>query len=174
MVLRMVQPRKDSRTGVYEYRKRVPRDLKTLVGKSEIVRSLGTKDIADAKVRFAKVAAEIEERFANLRAGLTSLTEHQASAMAGEIYRQKVATNFQNPSKLSDSFFARAGDAVEFEDHPDRATSKAIWMPGREALAKKFLLRRNDHEIYAYSCSSSLSLSMSYFSSSITASSGCI
>ncbi|MQB34746.1 site-specific integrase [Rhizobium rhizogenes] len=146
----MAQPSKDSRTGVYEYRKRVPEDLRSFVGKKEIIKSLGTKDIGEAKVRFTKVAAEIEERFANLRAGLRSLTEHEAATMAGEIYRAKVAANFQNPSKLSDSFFARAGDAFEFQDHPDRAITKAFITPGKEGLAEQMLLRRNDHEISAY------------------------
>lgn len=150
MVLRMAQPRKDSRTGVYEYRKRVPEDLRPFVGKREIVKSLGTKDIGEAKVRFTKVAAEIEERFANLRAGLTHLTEHDAAIMAGEIYRKKIAANFENPSKLSDSSWARNVDAFEFKDHPDNPTTKLIVMPGREALADLIIAKRNDPEINSY------------------------
>ena len=150
MVLRMSQPSKDSRTGIYEYRKRVPKDLRPFVGKTEVIRSLSTKDVGEAKVRFAKVAAEIEERFANLRAGLTSLTEFEASTMAGDIYRNKVAANFQNPSKLSDSMFVQGLDALEFKNHPDNSKTKAIIMPGQEALAKLVTAKRNDKEINAY------------------------
>jgi len=150
MVLRMAQPRKDSRTGIFEYRKRVPNDLKPFVGKGEIVKSLETKDIGEAKVRFSKVAAEIEERFANLRAGLTHLTEHDAAIMAGEIYRNKIAANFENPSKLADTSFAKTVDAVEFKDHPDHTKTKMIVMPGREALAELIIAKRNDPEINSY------------------------
>lgn len=150
MVLRMAQPSKDSRTGVYEYRKRVPRDLKPFVGKSEIIKSLGTKDANEAKVRFAKVALEVEERFAKLRSGMTSLTERDASTLAGEIYRQKVAANLHNPGKLSTHTFTRMADAIEFDDHPERAKTKIAVVPGMEQLAKRILARRNDEEINAY------------------------
>ncbi len=150
MVLRMSQPSKDSRTGVYEYRKRVPKDLLSFVGKKEIIKSLGTKDIGEARVRFSKVAAEIEERFANLRIGLKSLTEREASTMAGEIYRCKVASNIENPTKLADSSWQHNVDAIEFEHHPDRATIKYAFAPGQEQLARTLMARRNDREINAY------------------------
>lgn len=35
---------KDSRSGNYHYRRRVPKDLKPVLGKTEISRSLRTKD----------------------------------------------------------------------------------------------------------------------------------
>jgi hypothetical protein len=54
------------RTGVYLFRRRVPRRLQAVVGKIEEVRSLGTKDLTVARARFAAAAAEVEERWKNL------------------------------------------------------------------------------------------------------------
>jgi hypothetical protein len=47
----------------------VPEDLRELVGKREEKRSLQTRDPAEAKRRHAEALAEIEQRWANLRAG---------------------------------------------------------------------------------------------------------
>ncbi len=66
------------------------------------MKSLGTKDVSEARLLFARVAAEIEERFATLRAGITTLSERDASVMAGKIYRQKVTGNINDLGNLSE------------------------------------------------------------------------
>lgn len=63
-------------------RKAVPEDLRKLVGKREEKVSLQTRDPAEAKVRHAKALAELEARWANLRAGPVPLTEREAHRFA--------------------------------------------------------------------------------------------
>jgi hypothetical protein len=64
MTLRMAQPWPHPKTGVFWFRRAVPKDLRTPVGKREELVSLATKDPAEARVRYAKVSAEVEARWA--------------------------------------------------------------------------------------------------------------
>ena len=57
------------KTGIYWLRRGVPEDLRTLVGKREEKRSLGTRDPAEAKKRNLEALTELEQRWANLRTG---------------------------------------------------------------------------------------------------------
>ncbi|WP_197078329.1 site-specific integrase [Hoeflea sp. IMCC20628] len=146
----MSQPSKDNRTGMYKFRKRVPQDLQPILKQKEIVKSLGTKDVSEARLLFARVAAEIEERFATLRAGITTLSEREASSMAGEIYRLKVAVNIDDPGKLSEPEVYRMLDAIEFKDHPDHSKTKLTYISKRTDITDRIVARRNDREIKAY------------------------
>ncbi len=65
MALPMSRPTKHRRTGVYQFRMRVPADLVAQVGREEVTRSLSTKDPVQAKRRFAEVRAEFEALWAN-------------------------------------------------------------------------------------------------------------
>jgi len=150
MVLRMSQPSKDKRTGIYEFRKRVPEDLQPILKKKEIVKSLGTKDATEARLLFARVAVEIEERFAALRRDITTLNEREASVMAGEIYRQKVAVNVDDPGKLHVPLVYDLLDAIEFKDHPDHGKAKLIHISKRTDITERIIACRNDREINAY------------------------
>ena len=102
MVLRMTRPHKRLDSSFLSYRKRVPDDLRAIVGKREIKISLRTRDPAEAKIAHAKVAAEIEARWAQLRRGVISVSQKQAVAMAGEIYRELVAAHEENPGEPGD------------------------------------------------------------------------
>lgn len=62
-----------SRHGVYQLRKVVPDDLREVVGRREIIRSLGTKDPVQAK-KARVVGAEVE---AELAAARLKLQEEQ-------------------------------------------------------------------------------------------------
>ena len=68
MALAMARPWKHPKTGIYWLRKRVPEDLRPILGKREEKRSLGTRDAAEAKRLHAQALAELEQRWANLRA----------------------------------------------------------------------------------------------------------
>lgn len=92
----MARPQKHRKTGVYQFRKRVPDRLRALVRKGEEVRSLGTKDPDEARARWIKVAAEVEARWANLGT-IKSLTHRETHALAGEIYRDLVASHDDEP-----------------------------------------------------------------------------
>ena len=63
MALTMARPVKHPRTGVYQFRKAVPLKLRELVGKTEVTRTLQTKDPEEARIRHRKVAAEVQEEW---------------------------------------------------------------------------------------------------------------
>ena len=68
MTLIMPTPGKDKNSGIYYIRVRVPADLKGIVDRAEVSKSLRTRDPAEAKERFAAEYAKIQKRWAALRA----------------------------------------------------------------------------------------------------------
>jgi hypothetical protein len=99
MTLSMARPWKHPNSGVYWLRKRVPDDLRALVGKREEKRSLGTRNPEEAKRRHAQLLIELDARWSNLRAGPRKLTEREASAISAKIYDQQIARYAENPSE---------------------------------------------------------------------------
>ncbi|GJE27509.1 site-specific integrase [Methylobacterium organophilum] len=87
----MSRPWPHPKTGVFWFRRRVPKDLLALVGRREEKASLGTKDVGEAKRRFAVHAAKVEARWANLRAGVRRLNLLEVNAIAGEVYDDLIA-----------------------------------------------------------------------------------
>lgn len=77
MALSMSRPWKHPDSGYYWFRRRVPEDLRALVGKREERLSLGTRGPVEAKRLHALKLAEIEERWSNLRQ-----SRHELSADA--------------------------------------------------------------------------------------------
>jgi hypothetical protein len=69
MPLAMTRPWMHPKTGIYQLRKAVPKELPGLVGKREEKLSRDTRDPVLAKQRFAKALADLEVRWANLHAG---------------------------------------------------------------------------------------------------------
>jgi hypothetical protein len=65
----MAAPWRHPKTGVFYFRRAVPERLRAGLGKREIKVSLGTKDLAEAKRRFAAEAARCEALFAKAAAG---------------------------------------------------------------------------------------------------------
>ena len=94
----MSQPWPHPKTGVFWFRRAVPKDLFTLVGKHEELASLRTKDPAEARVRYAKLSAEVEARWANLRTGTRTLTEREAHALAGPAHDEWISRHHDDPS----------------------------------------------------------------------------
>jgi hypothetical protein len=62
MALAMARPWKHPKTGIYWLRKRVPDDLRPILGKREEKASLGTRDAAEAKRLHAQALSELEQR----------------------------------------------------------------------------------------------------------------
>lgn len=95
MVLRMANPWKHPKTGVYYHRKRVPKDLAEAIGSKMVKSSLGTKDPAEARALFRERDLKVEARWAALRDGIRNgpiyLDDAQVEAIAGEIYAQYLA-----------------------------------------------------------------------------------
>jgi integrase len=99
MPLAMARPWKHPNSGIYWLRKGVPKDLRVVVGKREEKRSLGTRDPDEARRRHAEALAELEKRWANLRAGQRSLTERAAHELATPAYDRWLEIHRDNPSE---------------------------------------------------------------------------
>ena len=76
MVLAMARSWRHLKTGMYEFRRRVPKELRFLVGRNEERKTLGTKESALARTRYLEKAAEVEARWARLRSGAAALESH--------------------------------------------------------------------------------------------------
>jgi hypothetical protein len=57
------------RTGIYSVRRVVPVELRPIVGKTAIKRTLGTRDLAEAKVKAKPIGIEIDQMLARAREG---------------------------------------------------------------------------------------------------------
>lgn len=62
MALAMARPWKHPKTGIYWLGKRVPDELRALLGKTEEKQSLGTRDPAEAKIKQLEALAAVEAR----------------------------------------------------------------------------------------------------------------
>lgn len=132
----MSRPVRHPTTGIYWYRKRVPDNLRSLVGKGEEKLSLRTRDPAEAKIAHARAAAEIEERWHRLTSGAQSISHKQAEAIAGEIYHAMVKEHGDNPDKVDGGVTAFLLDKA-FVDG-----SAKIALAGKDKAKSKALLEK--------------------------------
>ncbi len=150
MVLKMSRPIKHPKTGIYQFRKRVPEKLIPLIGKTELKISLGTRDPQEAKIAHAQALAKVEARWRQLSVGEISLSQKQAVAMAGEIYRAVVAEEEDNPGDPGQRERALILDRLHLR--PEKI--KAIRVTKDDARFQEFIARtktyRNDRAIEAY------------------------
>ncbi|MFD2649259.1 DUF6538 domain-containing protein [Devosia albogilva] len=102
MVLMMSRPWKHPKTGVYWLRRRVPADLQALVGRTEEKHTLGTKDPAEAKKRFAVALADLEVRWSNLRSASRTISEREGNELAQPFYESYLAAFRNNPSSQTE------------------------------------------------------------------------
>ncbi len=123
MPLAMSRPWKHPKSGIYQLRKAVPEDLRKVVGKREEKLSLDTRDPAEAKLRFAKALAELEARWANLRAGPKPLTELEAHQLAIVAHDRWLEQYRDNPSQQT-SWDIKVGDRL-FGPPPTREEREA-------------------------------------------------
>jgi len=121
MVLRMASPIKHPKTGVYQFRRRVPADLVDVIGKKEIKRSLGTKDSSEAKRRFSDMWQQYEVEWTLTRRKPEPIPSKTIMALAGEAYRQLVEAVDEEPGEASiwDTVLARNEQQIE-EGHAER------------------------------------------------------
>lgn len=112
MSLAMSRPWKHPVSGFYYYRRRVPDDLRKLVGRSEEKFSLQTKDPREAKQRHAQRHAEVTTRWENLRRGKKTFSERQAHELASVLGARFLERFHETPSehgwptKLADRMWA--------------------------------------------------------------------
>lgn len=129
MVLRMNHPWPHPDSGIYYFRKRVPKPIQHLVGRDMEKISLRTRDPEVARIEFARVSLEVQRRWRELSAGHRSLSEKQAAGIAGEIYHAMVEEHEENPSRMPgrtlgmmlDQSILRRGSVrmIPFGNNPD-------------------------------------------------------
>jgi hypothetical protein len=73
----MPRPFKKPETGVYYLRRIVPEDIRAIIGKTEVRRSLKTKDPRTAARRFKEAAREVDKEWEELR------RDPESTALAG-------------------------------------------------------------------------------------------
>jgi integrase len=149
MVLSMSRPFRHPVTGIYWFRKRVPEALRATVGKLEEKCSLKTRDPMEAKVAHARVAAEVEERWQRLRAGPQSLSQRQAEAVAGEIYRSMLAEHGDDPDKVTGGVTALLIDKA-FVNGSAKIVSAGADVEKSAAMIEKMRTSRNAKRIDAW------------------------
>ncbi|MCK0149390.1 site-specific integrase [Marivita sp. S6314] len=88
----MPHPVKDPKSGIYYIRVRVPADLKASFGRTEVSKSLRTREPSEAKERFAVEYAAIQRRWTALRATPAPLPLKQIVSLAGRVYHRLMAT----------------------------------------------------------------------------------
>lgn len=76
----IAQPFRHPDSGIYYLRRRVPDDLRPIIGKTEIRRSLNTRNHQQAKAAFALAYAESERTFSEARNGLYNASEQRESS----------------------------------------------------------------------------------------------
>jgi integrase len=136
----MDRPWKHPDTGVYYFRKWIPLALRPLLGKTVEKRSLGTKDPQVAKGLHRQVAALVEAEWRHARKAAAaetvpataSLTHKQIQALAGEVYRRRVAAHEDEPGTIERwaleadwDRFARSNRTQPI----DAALARARWRP---------------------------------------------
>lgn len=87
MVRSIARRFKHPKTGVYWFRKAVPKELQAALGKREHLRSLRTKDPTEARTLHAKVPAEVEKHWKALRPAGDLSGEHLVDVHAGHLHR---------------------------------------------------------------------------------------
>jgi hypothetical protein len=85
MALPMSRPVKHPKTGIFMLRRRVPDDLRAILGKREEKISLGTRDPDEAKRLHASALSELEDRWARLRVPERSLSHEEVRELTSEL-----------------------------------------------------------------------------------------
>ncbi|MGU3363084.1 DUF6538 domain-containing protein [Methylobacterium sp. M6A4_1b] len=91
------------RMRIYYLRRRVPDELKALVGSGKTRRSLGTRDHKEGKRLFPAALAALEEHRANLRDGPRGLSERECIEVAVCVTEGFVAHHREASSRQTQS-----------------------------------------------------------------------
>lgn len=94
----MSRPWRHPKTGIYWFRKAVPADLRSILGKREVKVSLRTHNPNIAQQEHIKIAAEVAEQWSSLR-GQAQLDHIDYVALAGEFFHETVAAQERNPER---------------------------------------------------------------------------
>ncbi|NBA95002.1 site-specific integrase [Pseudomonas sp. R5(2019)] len=98
----IAQPFRHPESGIYYLRRRVPDDLRPIIGKTEIRRSLNTRNHQQAKAAFAIAYAESERLFSDARNGLC-IGPHQPDTIGEPLPTLSPPTPSKASIKLSEA-----------------------------------------------------------------------
>lgn len=102
MLIRMKYLTKDRKTGNYTYRRAVPPELQKAVGKREINRSFGTKDLAQAQRRHHAVHEEVEAMLRTARSSASPVVDQLRYAEALRKLGYRVELPMDDPAVTQD------------------------------------------------------------------------
>lgn len=105
MALPMTRPTKHPKTGFYRIRMRVPLDLREVMGKSERIVSLGTKDPKEAEAQAPSAIAKARAEFNAARAASgppRRMAHIEVMALCGDWYRDFLALWEEDPGDRAD------------------------------------------------------------------------
>ena len=150
----MSRPFKHPDTHVYYFRKAVPADLRPILGKVEVKRSLGTKSAAEARLKFAEVEAEVAAEWKRLRAEPSGLSKRDALALAGRWYVWFVGQHEDEPG--DGDGWALLGEQLDDFDQQasglldERTVEGAYYVrsPATEARIRAFLTEHGRIEAF--------------------------
>ncbi len=110
-------------SGIYELRRRVPRELQAIIGKKEFRVSLRTADGGEAKLKRLEVERDIERAFKNAAAQVT-LTHKDIVSLSAHWLRQQLAQREHNPP--DDAGIDVMIDSHAAADEADRAADYMV------------------------------------------------
>ncbi|WP_305332129.1 DUF6538 domain-containing protein [Hoeflea sp.] len=147
----MSRPTQQKNSGIYQLRMRVPQHLIPLVGKEFVKISLKTRDPQEAIILHARLLADIETRWRQLSVGVISLSQKQAVAMSGEIYRSMIVKHQDDPGDPAYLQGSLMKDHLHLR--PEKGV-KIVQITKNTALFERTLetlkFRRNDKAINEY------------------------
>jgi hypothetical protein len=100
-LLAMIRPHRHPKTGVYWLRKVVLAPLRAIIGKRELVASLGTKDCTEARQKAGPIAARFEAIIASARNGGGRLTQPEIEHLCREWHRTERDQWWNHPGEPS-------------------------------------------------------------------------
>ena len=115
----MAQPWKHPQSGVFYFRREVPADIRTVIGKREWKVSLKTRNLSEARPRFASESVACEEAFALAReqaAGRPKDFRPDAPKLADRWAKAAMEAWDTNPEEMRD-FLNENPDAHSHTEH---------------------------------------------------------
>jgi len=145
MALTMTRPTKHPKSGVYRIRKGVPPELRDVLGKRELIQTLGTKDPQEAKRLAPPVVAKLEKIIANARSPRRDLSQAEIEGLIGVWYRNETARLGDNPGVAADWELQRDLMADQVEQPQGAYETPTIELIQSDLLRAEALLQAEGH-----------------------------
>jgi len=137
----MATPFKHPKTGIYYFRRQVPADIKPIIKKSEWKKSLATKELSEARPRFAAASSECEEQFKAAReqlAGIPRVLSSDSPTLAAR-WAASVVEQWDINHESINEFIVNGEPACHFIDENHQAQVHTVERYIQETLTKNHL-----------------------------------